>query len=177
MAVIKTIIIIAVSLITLGCTSVAKQGSKLSSETEKQDKIMAMYAKYARKFPKVEGITVKDLQQLQQQGQELILIDVRSPGERAVSYIPGAISTKEFESNLEQYRQTTIIAYCTIGYRSGKYAQEMQQQGVKILNLEGSLLAWSHVQGQLINAQGATNQVHVFAPKWQLIAENYEAVW
>ena len=106
------------------------------------------------------------------------IIDVRSPAERAVSFIPGAISTEEFERNLAQYRQATIIAYCTIGYRSGKYAEKWRQQGVKILNLEGSLLAWSHVRGKLIDATGSiTNKVHVFGRQWQLTADDYQPIW
>lgn len=174
----KKTVTIAVSLIVLGFTLIACQKPELRSEEWKQNRIMSIYRRYAQKFPKITAITVEELQQLQEQDPELVLVDVRSPEERAVSLIPGAISTEEFERNLAQYKQKTIVAYCTIGYRSGKYAQTMQQQyGVTILNLEGSLLAWSHIQGQLINTQGATNQVHVFGRQWQLAAENYEPIW
>ena len=174
----KKNVLIAVCLIVFGLTTVIGcQEAELRSEEGKQNQIMAMYRQYASEFPQVVSITVEELLQLQLQNQELILVDVRSPEERAVSLIPGSISTEELESNLAKYQQATIIAYCTIGYRSGKYAQKMQQRGVKILNLEGSLLAWSHVQGKLVNDQGVTNQVHVFGRQWQLAAENYEAVW
>lgn len=125
----------------------------------------------------MEGITVKELKHLQQQSKNIVLVDVRSPEERAVSMIPGAISTEEFERNLEQYKNATVIAYCTIGYRSGKYANQWREQGVKIFNLEGSLLAWSHIQGELIDAIGITKKVHVFGRQWQLTAEDYQAVW
>ena len=168
---------IAVSLFILGFTLVGCQQPELRSEEWKQNRIMAMYRQYAQEFPQVADITVEELQQLQQQDQELVLVDVRSPAERAVSFIPGAISTEEFERNLARYKQPNIIAYCTIGYRSGKYAHKMQQQGVTISNLKGSLLAWSHIQGELINAHGVTNRVHVFGRQWQLAAENYEAIW
>ena len=168
---------ITVSLMILGFILIGCQKPELRSEEWKQNRIMAIYRRYAQEFPQVTDITVEELQQLQQQDQELVLVDVRSPAERAVSFIPGAISTEEFERNLAQYKQKTIVAYCTIGYRSGKYAQMMEQYGVTILNLEGSLLAWSHIQGQLINTQGVTNQVHVFGRQWQLAAENYEPIW
>ncbi|MEO1465267.1 MAG: rhodanese-like domain-containing protein, partial [Cyanobacteria bacterium J06633_1] len=69
------------------------------------------------------------------------------------------------------------IAYCTIGYRSGLYAQKLAQQGIEVLNLEGSLLAWSHVGGELVNATGRTNKVHVFGRQWRLTSEDYEPVW
>ncbi len=173
----KKAAVIAVSVFVLSTISFGYQTVGVRSDEWKQDRIMAMYRQYATEFPQVEEITVSELQQLQQQGQELILVDVRSPEERAVSFIPGAITTEEFERDLQQYQDSTVIAYCTIGYRSGKYAQKIQQQGVQVLNLEGSLLAWSHIQGRLINAMGVTNKVHVFGRQWQLTSEDYQPVW
>ena len=149
----------------------------MRSNAGKQEQIMTMYRKYAEEFPQVEGITAAKLQQLQRQGKQVILVDVRSPEEITVSFIPGAISTAEFERNLKQYRNYLIIGYCTIGYRSGKYAQQLQQKGIRMLNLEGSLLAWSHAQGKLVNSRGNTNKVHVFNSQWQLTARNYQPVW
>lgn len=174
---VKKTIAIIISIFVLSIVPVGCQRVVVRSDEWKQDKIMTMYRNFAQEFPLVEGITVSQLQQLQQQGQELLLVDVRSPEERAVSYIPGAITTKEFERDLEQYKNVKVIVYCTIGYRSGKYAQKLQQQGVKVLNLEGSLLAWSHVQGELINATGMTNKVHIFGRQWQLTSKDYEPVW
>ncbi|MEM8719878.1 MAG: rhodanese-like domain-containing protein [Cyanobacteria bacterium P01_G01_bin.39] len=173
----KKIAVLLISVFVLYFILLGCQHSKLLTEQEKQDRIMTMYRQYSQEFPLVKGITVEELQLLQQQDRDLILIDVRSPSERMVSYIQGAISTEEFESNLEQYQQKTIVAYCTIGYRSGKYAQKMQQRGVKVFNLEGSLLAWSHVQGKLIDSHGFTNKVHVFNRRWQLTAKDYQAFW
>ena len=147
------------------------------SEEWKQDKIAALYQGYVREFPLVEGIGVKELQQLQQEGKEVVLVDVRSPEEIAVSIIPGAITQQEFAANIEQYKNSIVVAYCTIGYRSGKYADLWRQQGIRLLNLEGSLLAWSHSDGKLVNSKGQTNKVHVFSRQWQLIADDYQPVW
>ena len=134
-----------------------------------------MYARYSQEFPDVKSISIEQLQQLQQQ-EPVILVDVRSPEERSVSIIPGAISLTEFEQNLAQYRDRTIVAYCTIGYRSGKYIQQLQQQDLNIFNLQGSLLAWSHAQGKLINESGETKKLHIFGRKWNLTADNYQPV-
>lgn len=157
---------------TAGCQNVAVQPQEW-----KQDKITTLYQGYVREFPQVKGIEVQKLQQLQQQGKEVVLVDVRSPAEIAVSKIPGAITQQEFEANLEQYKNSTIVAYCTIGYRSGKYADLWRQQGIEIFNLEGSLLAWSHIKGKLVDAKGTTNKVHVFGRQWQLTADDYQPVW
>jgi rhodanese-related sulfurtransferase len=158
-------------------TIISCQDVTVHSENWKQEQIEKMYREYAQEFPQVKAITVAQLQQLQRQGTKLVLVDVRSPDEIAVSRIPGAITPGEFERHLAQYQDTKVVAYCTIGYRSGFYAQKLRQQGVKIFNLEGSLLAWSHAGGKLINASGMTHQVHVFGRQWQLTSDNYEAVW
>ena len=166
--------IAGVVLTGFGC----QQNVIVQSEANKREKIATMYRKYAQEFPQVSGIGVEKLQQLQQQGKKVVLIDVRSPEERAVSVIPGAISAREFESNLEQYNNGSILlAYCTIGYRSGKYAERWRKKGIDILNLEGSLLAWSHVRGELVNARSSTKKVHVFSRQWQLVADDYQPVW
>ena len=169
------VIWVCIILTIFGCRHYVVQ-----SDDGKRQKIDALYRNYAREFPQVEGITVEELQKLQQlqkQAKNIVLVDVRSPEERAVSIVPGAVAADEFERNLEQYKNATVIAYCTIGYRSGKYAEKWRQQGLKILNLEGSLLAWSHVQGELIDATGVTKKVHVFGPQWQLIPDDYQPIW
>jgi rhodanese-related sulfurtransferase len=168
--------IAVVAFLVLG-TIVSCQDVTVHSDSWKQGQIETMYREYAQEFPQVKAITVTQLQQLQRQGTKLVLVDVRSPEEIAVSRIPGAIATGEFERHLAQYQNTKVVAYCTIGYRSGLYAQKLRQQGVEILNLEGSLLAWSHAGGKLINASGMTHRVHVFGRQWQLTPDNYEAVW
>lgn len=164
--------ILVFSVTVLGC-----QNTEIHSDAAKRQKIMAMYRNYAQEFPLIEGISVEELQRLQRQAKNIVIVDVRSPKEQAISQIPGAITVEEFESDLKQYAQNTVIAYCTIGYRSGRYAEKWRQQGVKILNLEGSLLAWSHIQGKLIDANGMTNKVHVFGRQWQLTGQNYQPVW
>ena len=173
----KQSLIIAVWILGFSVTSLGCQNTEIQSDAAKRQKIMTMYSNYTQEFPLVEGISVEELQRLQRQAKNIVVVDVRSPKEQAISQIPGAITVEEFESNLKQYAQDTVIAYCTIGYRSGKYAEKWRQQEVKILNLEGSLLAWSHIQGELIDANGVTNKVHVFGRQWQLTGQNYQPVW
>jgi rhodanese-related sulfurtransferase len=126
----KITVVVAVLATTISCQDV-----RVHSESWKQGQIASMYRQYAQEFPDVKGITVKQLQQLQQQKTKLVLVDVRSPEEIAVSRIPEAITTAEFEKNLGQYQDAKVVAYCTIGYRSGLYAQKLRQQGVEIFNL------------------------------------------
>jgi rhodanese-related sulfurtransferase len=170
-----TIFGVSIVLTSLSCQS----NVAVQSEVEKRSHIISLYQQYAQEFPQVESITVKQLQQLQQQDQKLHLIDVRSPKEREVSIIPGAITQEELENNLEQYKhsKSLIIAYCTIGYRSGKYAEKLSKQGINILNLQGGLLAWSHIQGKLVARKITTKKVYVLGRQKQLTAIDYQPIW
>ena len=156
--------------------SISSQKTDAGSEPWKRQKIATMYEEYNREFPEVPGITASELQQLRQQ-KDIILVDVRTAEEQAISMIPDAISQSEFEQNLDKYKDYPIVVYCTIGYRSGKYAQKLYQQGLNIFNLEGSILAWSHIGGELLNSLGKTQKIHVFGKKWELTADDYEPVW
>lgn len=157
------------ALVTLGF------GQPPAAPQARQQRIEAMYQHYARQFPGVPAISVAELWQLQR-SQSVVLVDVRSPQEQAVSRLPGAISVAEFEG--QQDAGQAIVAYCTIGYRSGLFAQTLQSQGLAVHNLRGSILAWTHAGGQLVTPAGTpTQQVHIYGKRWNLVAPGYQAVW
>jgi len=148
------------------------------SDKEKKERIESLYQKYERKFPEVQGITATELHRDLEGGREVILVDVRKPEEQAVSMIPGAITQQEFEDRQDSLRGETIVTYCTAGYRSGLYAKKLQKKGWQVLNLEGSLLAWTHAAGPLTDSQGeTTKRVHVYSADWSLEASDYDPVW
>ena len=106
-----------------------------------------------------------------------VLVDVRNPDESAVSVIPGAITKSEFEQNLDRYRNRTVITYCTSGYRSGKYAQQLASQGIKTRNFKGSILGWCAAGLPLVTSDGeATNRVHTYSSR-NRVPSKYKAVW
>lgn len=141
----------------------------------RQQRIEVMYEQSARQFPGVRSISVSELMQLQQ-SQPVMLLDVRSPQEQSVSRLPGAISVTEFEPQRDVGQ--AIVVYCTIGYRSGLFAQTLQQQGVPVQNLRGSILAWTYAGGQFVTPDGtSTHQVHTYGKRWDLLAPGYKAVW
>lgn len=71
------------------------------------------------------------------------------------------------------------VVYCTVGYRSGRYAEALRRQGKDAYNLAGGILAWTHHGGALEEPGGAgsTRAVHVFARKWDLAASAYESTY
>jgi sodium/bile acid cotransporter 7 len=94
----------------------------------------------------------------------------------AVSTLPGAIDKQTFLQNQKRYQAKTVVAYCTIGYRSGLFAQEMAGLGIRIDNLKGGILAWTLKGGQVFNQNGATKRLHVYGPQWDLAPSEYKTI-
>ena len=146
------------------------------SARTKIETIDAMYRDYKKSFPNTPDISV-DALLATQKTTRVVLVDVREPREREVSMIPGALSSQEFERNIDKYKDRTIVVYCTIGFRSGIYAEKLQNTDLTMLNLRGSILAWVHSGQQVVNTQGPTHRVHVYGPEWNLLPDDYQGVW
>lgn len=108
-----------------------------------------------------------------------IVVDVRTPEERDISIIVDAVDQAYFETNLEAYQKNKIIiVYCTIGYRSGYYAQELRQKGFDAYNLSEGILGWIDTNGLLVNPHGQeTLRVHVYSRPWNLAVKNHIAIF
>lgn len=150
-------------------------GAGALSDSEKLRRIREMYEGYREAFPEVPELSVEEL--LGKGAGEVVLVDVREPEERAVSMIPGAVTREAFEADPGAWAGRRVVAYCTVGYRSGLYAAELRRRGIDAYNLAGSLLAWTHAGQKLVNADGETRRLHVYGKTWDLAAEGYEAVW
>ncbi len=146
------------------------------SDEAKRERIEAIYRKSKRCFPRIADLTAEELQG-RPADEKIVVVDVRSPEEQAVSMIDGAITSREFEARLAAYEGATVVAYCTMGHRSGVYVEELQRRGWTALNLTGAILAWTHVGGALADGDGPTRMVHVWGRRYNLAAEGYEAVW
>lgn len=147
------------------------------TDEEKKLAIETMYQEYRPDFPDAPEIGVEELLRLQSR-EEVILVDVREAYERAVSIIPGAISKELFEAEAEEFEGKTIVVHCTIGYRSGKYVEELMADGIHAFNLKGSILSWVHAGQPVVDSEGdETKRVHVYGERWNLLPAGYEAVW
>ncbi len=159
------------------CGGSAGSGSELD-ETGKRRAIAELYAEDRQSFETVAEVSAEALRDRLQRGDDLVLVDVREPEEQAVSTIPGAIPLDEFKSRADEFTGRLVVTYCTIGYRSGLAAKELEAQGWEVANLAGSLLAWTHVGGELVDAEGRpTQRLHVYGARWDLAADGYETEW
>ena len=162
---------VTLGLLTPGCAT------QPTDDDARRQRIDELYAGYRSSFPDVPEVTASELAVLLEDD-EVVLVDVREANERAVSTIPGALTREQFKARGETLRGRRVVTYCTIGYRSGLFAEELRGRGFDAWNLAGSILSWTHAGRPLVDDQGGlTHRVHVYGRKWDLAAEGYEAVW
>jgi sodium/bile acid cotransporter 7 len=138
-----------------------------SKSTQRHSAILAMYAQYRQNFPEVSDMAAAEAKRLYSEG-ELQFIDVREPEEIQTATLPGAIDKETFLRDKTAFSTKTLVAFCTIGYRSGVFAQEMAQAGIPVTNLAGGILAWVSESGKVYDQHGETRRLHVYGPKWDL---------
>lgn len=102
-----------------------------------------------------------------------VFLDVRTPAERAVSVIPGALSEVA-----DVPAGSRVVVYCTVGLRSGLAARALRAQGIDAYNLRGGVLAWLAAGGTVVDPAGvAVRRVHVYGRRWDLVPADVEAIW
>jgi rhodanese-related sulfurtransferase len=108
-----------------------------------------------------------------------IIIDVRKDGEFRVSHLDDALhleSAEAISSAIAERglgKETEIIVYCSVGYRSASVAADLQARGfTKVLNLEHSLFEWANKGYPMTSASGSTNKVHPFNKAWSVLIDD-----
>ena len=126
--------------------------------------------------PLVTAVQIRNLQSDEKYQDQFVLVDVRSKAETDISMIPGALTISEFERTEKQHQGKTVIVYCTVGVRSGRYASKLIQEGWDARNYEGSILDWCENKFPLATYDGkATKRVHTFSHRYSVAGE-YVAV-
>lgn len=102
---------------------------------------------------------------------DVVYIDTRSKEEYNVSHIKDAIWTgyDEFDkSKLKNVsKDKTIILYCSVGYRSEKIGEKLEDMGYKhVYNLYGGIFEWVNQGHAVYNDQGKTNDIHPYDDSW-----------
>ena len=173
----RTLMMTSVLLLAVPCiylTQVNMSPSPIA--TRHRETLERMMDENRRAFPEADEVEVAKVVELIEQ-ERCVLVDVRTEAERKVSIIPGAISQVEYERTVGQTVEKVVVCYCTIGYRSARYAQAMKQRGVGISSFNGSIIAWCQAGHSLTTPDGQdTTRVHVYGPKWNLLPPEYQAV-
>lgn len=95
----------------------------------------------------MQDITVQELKNRMDQGEKLMIIDVREPWEFEEFNINGKlIPLSELPGNvddLSEYKDNEIIVHCRSGARSATAKAFLEQQGFsKVRNLLGGMMDW-----------------------------------
>ena len=165
-----------VLLAALGLPAAGASAQSPETEASRRASMDRMIEEIREDYPDVPTITAERLLGLLGSG-DIVLVDVRTRKERAVSMLPGAIGADDFEARVDEFAGRTLVAYCTIGLRSSDYVRKMGRRGVEMLNLEGSVLAWTHAGGELRVEGEPTMALHVYGRRWDLAADGYRTVW
>lgn len=98
-------------------------------------------------------ITVNELKEKMDRGEEVVLIDVRQPDEHEAFNVGGQLiplqSLPHRLEEIKQHRDDEVVVYCRSGARSGNAQRFLRQQGFKnVRNLQGGMLAWQETFGE-----------------------------
>ena len=95
----------------------------------------------------IPQVTVQELKQRRDAGEEIFLLDVREPHEYQIARIPGAklIPLGELPKRLHELNKLDeFVMHCKSGMRSAKAVDFLKQAGFrKVRNMKGGFLAWS----------------------------------
>ena len=95
---------------------------------------------------KVKRISATELRARLERGDQLLLVDVRTPSERAIATIQnGRLLDSELRAELDAGpRDRSIVVYCHHGVRSQRAAEGLVSSGFRdVWNLDGGIDAWS----------------------------------
>jgi rhodanese-related sulfurtransferase len=110
-----------------------------------------------------------------------VLLDVRTQEEWDVSHLPGARRVDP-QSTADTAaagisRDTPVVTYCAIGFRSAELTQRLQAAGfTDVQNLEGSIFQWANEHRPLVREGERVTVVHPYDALWgRLLAKEVRA--
>ena len=65
-------------------------------------------------------------------------------------------------------KETIIIVYCSVGYRSEKVGEKLKKAKFnKVMNLQGGIFDWKNKGFPVYdNEEAATEKIHVYSESW-----------
>lgn len=121
-------------------------------------------------YPEVQQITTGMLEQRMESPGSLLLVDVRSSEEFAISHLPGAIrlgSAAQIADELQRRKSSEAVLYCSVGFRSSMLAHVLAVRGVEgVANLDGSIFEWANEGRPLCRGEALVYHVHPFSKRW-----------
>ena len=122
-------------------------------------------------FPNVRQMSTAQLAELMtNETRSLLIIDVRSPDEFAVSRLAHAENlqtAEEIAGEIEKRKPSATILYCSVGFRSSSLADQLRRRGVDgVINLEGSIFQWANEERPLYRGDEIVRELHPYGRRW-----------
>ncbi len=133
------------------------------------------------KFPSLRHITTQQLGDWlsnPKRGAPLLL-DVRTEPEYAVSHLMGARRVDPDADAASALggggKNTVIVTYCSVGYRSSAVAERLQKAGcVNVYQLDGSIFQWANEGRPLVGSDGKKiAEVHPYNNRWGRLLDKH----
>lgn len=119
----------------------------------------------------VPTISCDSLENLTHHNTEIHLLDCREIAEFEVSHLKNAkfVGYNNFDiTKMALPKESTIVLYCSVGYRSERIGEKLQKAGFKkVYNLYGGIFQWVNSQKGVVDMQNMpTERVHVYNARW-----------
>jgi len=117
-------------------------------------------------------ISVDELKRVEKTKIPFLILDARELIEFNVSHIKNAkyVGYNQFKikSLMGVDKESTIIVYCSVGYRSEKIGEKLKKAGFKkVMNLEGGIFDWVNKGYPVYNKRGIiTHKTHGYNESW-----------
>lgn len=160
--------------VALGSVAVLGVGGALFvTKTERGFRLLLDWM-YERKFADVPMISPDSLAAAIASGKPPLLLDTRTPEEFAVSHLKGARRVDPATlADLQEIDlagtdpDQPIVAYCSVGYRSGIVARQLQELGfTNVRNLYGGIFLWHNQGRQVWAGNRVVGEVHPYDWVW-----------
>jgi rhodanese-related sulfurtransferase len=162
MSYLKKLILSILLLNTLACTA-QEPTNRAHCQNPNFDKKVASMISFT-----VPTINPSDAKKMN----NVVYLDAREKAEFDISHLPNArfIGYNNFEATTLTHipKETPIVVYCSIGYRSEKIGEKLLKLGYKnVHNLYGSIFEWVNQGNEVVDNQGiTTKKVHTYNKKW-----------
>ena len=131
------------------------------------------------------SVPVISVDELNNQLNNVKLFDAREPSEFLISHLPNArhIGFENFKKDIlkEIDKDEKIVLYCSVGYRSEKIGNKLQEMGFKnVYNLYGSIFEWVNKGYPVENfSDNNVEKIHTYNQEWSYWITNptIELVW
>lgn len=128
------------------------------------------------------SVTEISVQEASQVDSTAVFLDAREPEEYRVSKIknakPVGYDHFDIETVMDLPKDSEIIVYCSVGYRSEKIAEKLIEAGYSnVSNLYGGVFEWKNQGHDVYDTTGITENTHAFNLVWGVWLSEGEKVY